>query len=568
MQYTVNAFTGELDAVGTGGGGGGGTVTQVNTGTGLTGGPITTTGTVSLANINNLNVLSNISGISAPPIPNSMSNILDATLGSTQGDILYRGASAWSVLAPGTNGNFLQTQGAAANPQWASVSTPTLVAAARVFWVASNGNDTTGDGSLANPFQTYNKAWFQAALNGASSSNPYQIVMCPGVYTINGDFNIGAWISVAGLSKNSVQFNIVGTMQIDGTWSVSTTPKATLSNLSFNIDGDVNITFTGFQIETALTFDTIDFEGTGAINITGTGTTASERVLFLDCQNVNGIPPDLILTDMDSFIISSDFQNVSHINTNANYSTNMFLNSSFGPTLMTLTASSSSAAILSSSATPIGNIVITGANTLWISDASSYCDVPTFAGGATISGNVAPLSLADGVKQSTFTPAAYTPTASSTWLVDSVTGNLKGIDLSLVSINSTISTLSPSGTYSPTLTAVTNCGTLSVDKVQYMGAKNTAGSVVMVVLQIQVTPSAISFLFKFDVPVGGLFSASTDAALIGGQIYDTATQLTPGVVRQASGTAGENTITVQGQVQAGVLGTANTLFVTASYIIQ
>ena len=40
-----------LKVVSTGGGGGGsGTVTQVNTGTGLTGGPITTTGTVSLAN--------------------------------------------------------------------------------------------------------------------------------------------------------------------------------------------------------------------------------------------------------------------------------------------------------------------------------------------------------------------------------------------------------------------------------------------------------------------------------------------------------------------------------------
>ena len=37
-------------AGGVSGGGGNGTVTQVNTGTGLTGGPITTTGTVSLAN--------------------------------------------------------------------------------------------------------------------------------------------------------------------------------------------------------------------------------------------------------------------------------------------------------------------------------------------------------------------------------------------------------------------------------------------------------------------------------------------------------------------------------------
>ena len=39
-----------LKVAGGGGGGGSGTVTQVDTGTGLTGGPITTTGTVSLAN--------------------------------------------------------------------------------------------------------------------------------------------------------------------------------------------------------------------------------------------------------------------------------------------------------------------------------------------------------------------------------------------------------------------------------------------------------------------------------------------------------------------------------------
>lgn len=43
MLKTVQTGTG-------GGGGGSGTVTQVDTGTGLTGGPITTTGTVSLAN--------------------------------------------------------------------------------------------------------------------------------------------------------------------------------------------------------------------------------------------------------------------------------------------------------------------------------------------------------------------------------------------------------------------------------------------------------------------------------------------------------------------------------------
>jgi len=48
----------------------------------------------------------------------------DITLTSVaQGDILYRnGSSTWVNLAPGTSGQYLQTQGASANPQWANVT--------------------------------------------------------------------------------------------------------------------------------------------------------------------------------------------------------------------------------------------------------------------------------------------------------------------------------------------------------------------------------------------------------------------------------------------------------------
>jgi hypothetical protein len=46
------------------------------------------------------------------------SQVLD-WIGATQGQILYRGAAGWSVLATGTSGQFLKTQGAAANPVWA-----------------------------------------------------------------------------------------------------------------------------------------------------------------------------------------------------------------------------------------------------------------------------------------------------------------------------------------------------------------------------------------------------------------------------------------------------------------
>ncbi len=43
-------------------------------------------------------------------------------IGSTQGDVLFRGASGWSVLGPGVNGQVLATAGAGGNPSWATVS--------------------------------------------------------------------------------------------------------------------------------------------------------------------------------------------------------------------------------------------------------------------------------------------------------------------------------------------------------------------------------------------------------------------------------------------------------------
>lgn len=52
----------------------------------------------------------------------TLSEILDFIGSAAQGDILYRGASAWARLGAGTSGHYLQTQGAGANPQWAAVS--------------------------------------------------------------------------------------------------------------------------------------------------------------------------------------------------------------------------------------------------------------------------------------------------------------------------------------------------------------------------------------------------------------------------------------------------------------
>jgi hypothetical protein len=60
-----------------------------------------------------------VSGSNSAPSWSGLSALIDTVIGGTQGDIMYRNATSWVVLAPGTSGYFLQTLGAAANPQWA-----------------------------------------------------------------------------------------------------------------------------------------------------------------------------------------------------------------------------------------------------------------------------------------------------------------------------------------------------------------------------------------------------------------------------------------------------------------
>lgn len=50
----------------------------------------------------------------------TLSEVLDFIGSAAQGDILYRGASAWARLGAGTSGQILKTQGAGANPAWTS----------------------------------------------------------------------------------------------------------------------------------------------------------------------------------------------------------------------------------------------------------------------------------------------------------------------------------------------------------------------------------------------------------------------------------------------------------------
>jgi hypothetical protein len=92
-------------------------------GTGLAGGgTLAASRTLSLASIANNTILANISGSSAAPSANTLSAFLDSSITSTQGSIMYRGASTWTAISPGSNGQVLASGGPSANPAWLTLT--------------------------------------------------------------------------------------------------------------------------------------------------------------------------------------------------------------------------------------------------------------------------------------------------------------------------------------------------------------------------------------------------------------------------------------------------------------
>lgn len=120
--------------------GGAGTVTSIATNNGVTGGTITSTGTIGLASVSTLNILANTTGGSAAPSGNTLSAILDAVYGTSQGQVLYRGSSVWSSLSLGPVATPLQAGGSSAPAYGWIVSATTAAAGSSQGTAATIGN--------------------------------------------------------------------------------------------------------------------------------------------------------------------------------------------------------------------------------------------------------------------------------------------------------------------------------------------------------------------------------------------------------------------------------------------
>lgn len=92
----------------------------------------------------------------------ALSVLLDA-LGAAQGDILYRDAASWAVLAPGTAGFVLKSGGPAANPLWGAAPatgvTSVGLALPAIFTVSGSPVTTTGTLTAVLATQSANLVW-------------------------------------------------------------------------------------------------------------------------------------------------------------------------------------------------------------------------------------------------------------------------------------------------------------------------------------------------------------------------------------------------------------------------
>jgi hypothetical protein len=158
-------------------------------------------------------IQSNISGSSSAPSANPISNVLDNLFGTTQGTVIYRGASSWSALAPGTAGQFLQTQGASANPQWATVQWATVF--------RTTDNSVTSNATLTNDSQLqftmaantkYRIRASISILNGSGGGFQINFVgpSSPSVVSYSLISNVGGTSSVTSSFFNNPSYSTIG----------------------------------------------------------------------------------------------------------------------------------------------------------------------------------------------------------------------------------------------------------------------------------------------------------------------------------------------------------------------
>lgn len=227
---------------------GGGSVTLINTGTGLTGGPITTTGTISFADIPPNTFLANVTSGNAPPTPQS-STVTVQSLGFGEAasilvltDADFAGAGGTYVL---NNPPPIIISMAATSPGRVLQLPPSneetsLQKSQQIELLTGSGSQSIGindgAGTLINLVES-NSAW--RAVSNDRSTLAGSWTFLGEVQTINaGNGDVSGNIS---LTSNDGSVIIDNTIPDQIDFSVASSPSLTLQNAYNNGDGTITI---------------------------------------------------------------------------------------------------------------------------------------------------------------------------------------------------------------------------------------------------------------------------------------------------------------------------------------
>lgn len=232
---------------------------------------------VGFDNIANNTVMANISGSSDTPTEQTMTAIIDSSFSNVQGSVLYRSATEWTALAPGTSGYVLTTAGAAANPSWTSISggvtgPGTTTDTALALW---NG---TGGTALANSTITATSNSLKITANGGNVSGK-MITSASGVEITSDDTNAditltpkgtGVINANGGLSGANANFNGIVQVQTGGGFQVPlfAAGAGMLGIVTLNASGQAGITTTDCDANTV----------PAAFGITATGVCVAQNM--------------------------------------------------------------------------------------------------------------------------------------------------------------------------------------------------------------------------------------------------------------------------------------------------
>jgi hypothetical protein len=168
----------------------------------------------------NNTIISNVSGGAAAAGANTLTQVLDATAGNARGSVIYRGASAWTALAPGTAGQVLTTGGTGADPSWGAGSAWTTI-------------DKTTDQSITSSTTFVDDTQLQFSM---AANSVYAIRCCYFINYLTGGLRLAFNGPSATRIRAVVFANTAATTAYDTTFfNVAGTGSVTAAVVAFNI---------------------------------------------------------------------------------------------------------------------------------------------------------------------------------------------------------------------------------------------------------------------------------------------------------------------------------------------